>query len=118
MRATMYALTLTIVIGSSGAAFGEPNEADRIAAERRLQPRRTDGGRQRKSLGRQCREAVGVEIESPHRERKMIIPPLSKGGARGDLYSHERCQFSEKIPLKSPFFKGGDSYVEDREKGF
>jgi hypothetical protein len=43
---------------------------------------------------------------------------LSKGGARGDLYSHERCQFSEKIPLKSPFFKGGDSYVEDREKGF
>jgi len=38
MRATMYALTLTIVIGSSGAAFGEPNEVDRIATERRLRP--------------------------------------------------------------------------------
>jgi hypothetical protein len=38
MRATLYALTLTIVISSSGAAFGEPNEAARIALERQLQP--------------------------------------------------------------------------------
>jgi hypothetical protein len=38
MRTTLSALTLTIVISSSGAAFGEPNEAGRIAAERRLQP--------------------------------------------------------------------------------
>jgi hypothetical protein len=38
MRATVYALTLTIVIGSLGAAFGEPNDADRIALERQLRP--------------------------------------------------------------------------------
>ena len=38
MRATMYALTLTIVIGASAAAFGEPNDADRIAVARQLRP--------------------------------------------------------------------------------
>jgi hypothetical protein len=38
MRATVYALTLTLVLGSSGAAFGEPSDADRIAVARQLRP--------------------------------------------------------------------------------
>jgi len=38
MRAAIYALTLTVVIGSPVAAFGEPNLADRIGALRQLQP--------------------------------------------------------------------------------
>src|SRR4029434_3315318 len=65
--------------------------------------RRTDGGKQRKSLGRQCREAVGVEIESPHRERKMIIPLFQKEGPGEICTAMSAVNFPKKSPLNPPF---------------